>query len=128
MTQELRTLVLTLVECGHCGVAFGLSKDYQARRRNDHKTFYCPNGHNRYYPQQSREERLQDERDRLQRERDRQASKIDHLSRSRAALRGKVTLLKRRAASGKCPCCSKRFSDLASHMHDVHPGYGVEPE
>ncbi len=37
------------IECGKCGVSFGLSQEYQQKRQEDHCTFWCPNGHGRCY-------------------------------------------------------------------------------
>ena len=34
-----------MIECCNCGVHFGMTADYEARRREDHRDFYCPNGH-----------------------------------------------------------------------------------
>ena len=34
------------------------TKVFESERRNDHKTFYCPNGCPRHYPQESDKERL----------------------------------------------------------------------
>lgn len=48
----------------------------------------------------------------------------DHQERRARSLKGKVTLVKRRIAAGKCPCCHERFPDLAAHVAAKHPGYG----
>lgn len=44
------------VECANCSVAFCLPEDLHGRRKEDHKTFYCPNGHSNYYPQETAKE------------------------------------------------------------------------
>ena len=32
------------ITCGSCGVAFAMTSAFIEARREDHKTFYCPNG------------------------------------------------------------------------------------
>lgn len=38
------------IKCSHCGVQYCLTNDYIRNRRQDHATFYCPNGHGQHYP------------------------------------------------------------------------------
>jgi len=44
--------------CPSCGLWYPLPTHYEDARREDHKTFYCPNGHSCYYPQQTDRELL----------------------------------------------------------------------
>lgn len=37
------------VTCGECGLSFGLPDFYISNLRKSGKTFYCPNGHPRWY-------------------------------------------------------------------------------
>lgn len=39
------------VDCANCGTHFGLQKSLNARRTQDGKIFYCPNGHQNVYRQ-----------------------------------------------------------------------------
>lgn len=41
-----------------CGISWAAPKSFFDKRREDHKTFYCPNGCPRHYPQESKEEKL----------------------------------------------------------------------
>lgn len=50
----------------------------------------------------------------------------EHAERRVSALRGVVTRTKRSVGSGACPCCGKRFKDLADHMAEKHPKYAEE--
>lgn len=45
-----------------------------------------------------------------------------------AAARGQVTRLKRRAANGVCPCCTRTFADLKRHMANQHPDFTLESD
>lgn len=44
--------------CSQCGIVYGLPKEFAAARRNDHKTFTCPNGHPQYFPQETDADKL----------------------------------------------------------------------
>lgn len=65
MSTTTYTGTLIPRECS-CGVIYAITDRFEAARREDHKTFYCPNGCSRHYPQKTETEKL---RDRLARER-----------------------------------------------------------
>jgi hypothetical protein len=37
-------------DCAACGIEFQITKVLYARRKKDHRSFYCPNGHTLHYP------------------------------------------------------------------------------
>lgn len=123
MSQN-RILTLDLHECPSCGVVYGLTADYEDRRRQDHKSFYCPNGHNLSYSQESREEKLKRQLEATSSQLSRTQSQLTVTKRQKAAAKGQLTKTKRRVANGVCPCCNRTFADLAAHMHGQHPEYG----
>ena len=43
------TMTFTTVDCPNCGLTFAITKDFDNRRRDDHRTFYCPMGHSMSY-------------------------------------------------------------------------------
>jgi hypothetical protein len=123
---------LRIIECGHlsCGVTFALSENYARRRENDHETFYCPNGHSRYYPQKTDLELAKEQRDNALR----RATQLSGLltderdqhrrtERRLRSTRGVVTKTKQHIAAGACPRCHARFPDLKHHMEEKHPDY-----
>lgn len=125
-------VTLTTLECANCGVPFGISKDYEQRRREDHREFKCPSGHVNYFPQETDAERLRKQVAQLQTtvehkdaalatQRERNAA----LERSRAALRGVHTRTCNRVKHGVCPCCNRTFTDLARHMETKHPAFNA---
>lgn len=122
ITVEYRLVAIT---CGECGVSFGLGSEFIKARRADQRTFYCPNGHSRWYPPPKRteadrlREQLEAARSLATRERDRR----ERAERQRAAAKGQVTKIKRRVANGVCPCCNRSFADLQRHMAGQHPGF-----
>lgn len=127
------TVELAAVECASCGMTFGIAKDFQTRRRNDHQNFHCPAGHTNVYNAESEAEKIRRERDRLaqrvaerdddvRRERDARMA----AERSASAVRGQMTKLQKRAANGVCPCCTRSFTNLKRHMDTKHPGFGSD--
>jgi len=114
------------VECSHCAVAFALTRDFHAERLKDHRTFHCPNGCKQYYPQESTEEQLRRERDTEHEKNHGLQFRLEHANRSRAALKGQVTKIKRRVGKGVCPCCQQQFANLKGHMESNHPDWSEE--
>ena len=94
--------------CINCGIVFAVVKKYIDKRRKDHRTFYCPNGHGQHYSQMSKEEQLKDQLKHCQLDRDfwldehgREQEKRTSVERSRSSLRGAFTKLKKRLGNGK---------------------------
>lgn len=133
MATQQFTGVVEIISCGECGVPFGLDRDFMQERRKDHRTWYCPNGHSRHYPTENEAEKLRRE---LATVRDtakwyenayqNATSQNARLERVVSAKKGTITKLKRRAANGVCPCCTRTFGNLARHMATKHPGFGAD--
>lgn len=49
-TVEWASESYTRSACSSCGVIFYMPASYVQKRQEDHATFWCPNGHNQYYP------------------------------------------------------------------------------
>lgn len=123
-----------IIECAGCSVDFGIGDDFMRRRRDDHQTFYCPNGCWNHYPGPSAAEKeqkrlareLEAARSLAQRESSRRrdaeqtARRKDYEAR---AAKGQLTKTKKRVAAGVCPCCNRSFANLAQHMAGQHPDY-----
>ena len=105
--------------CG-CGVQYWLHVEHVKDLRRSHKTFYCPNGCSRHFPQKNKEEVLKEQlacaRNSLEYERRR----ADLGERRRRAAKGQLTKFQKKIARGECPCCGKQFNDLRRHMHAEH--------
>jgi Zn ribbon nucleic-acid-binding protein len=124
---------LELITCVRCGVAFAAPSDMLDRRRQDHESFYCPNGHNLSFPQQSDAEKAQAEAEKYkklyQQEQRYSADAISERNaaqRSLKATKAAHTRTKNRIANGVCPCCNRTFANLSEHMHMQHPDYTEE--
>lgn len=134
ITQSVDLEVRT---CCTCGISFAVPPKWIERRRDDHLTFYCPNGHHLHFPQESDAEKanrlLQQERQKLdqaladartQREaRVRAEADWHKASQSRDRARLKLKNARHRAAAGVCPCCGRTFHQLSEHMADKHPEF-----
>jgi len=127
-----REFSLVVIECGECGVNFGVPERFDEQRRESGGNFYCPNGHPRVY-RVTETDRLKQELARAaknleiaetqaRRERDR----CMVVERSRSALRGQVTKIRNRIANGVCPCCNRTFTDLGRHMITQHPEFAAD--
>lgn len=112
-------IALASVACSVCGVEFAMPESYDRRRREDHKTFYCPNGHLQYYPQKPEAEAL---REQLAAEQERTLA----AEQERDAARLERDRLQRRVKRGVCPCCKRSFMALRRHMATKHPDYPAE--
>ena len=128
-TVEASVSMLVL-GCVNCGMTFGITSDFERKRREDHQTFYCPVGHPQIFPGQSetdvlreqiRRERKRNERIAESRDAARQLAQSER--RRAAAAKGQVTKMRNRVARGECPmpACGQSFSDLHAHVTEQHP-------
>jgi hypothetical protein len=127
------TGALVAQECGDCGITFGMPADFRAKRIDDHKDWYCPNGHCRHFTGKSELEKARDELARVRGWYDQEQARaaelrqrIETKERQIAARKAVATKLRKRIAAGKCPCCHTRFKDLAEHMKAKHPKWSPE--
>lgn len=128
MSTITHTQTFTVFHCcsAGCGVAFALNDDFIHRRRNDRKTWFCPNGHEQWFPGETAADKAQRLAGQLDMERTRrqQAEKsADYATRARKAVSTRLRKVKQRVGHGVCPCCNRTFKALADHMATQHPGY-----
>jgi hypothetical protein len=57
MTTTIYTATIESLTCSECGIVYGLESTYRARRRKDHDTWWCPNGHGQCYRGKTDEEK-----------------------------------------------------------------------
>lgn len=134
MATQTFTDSLAVIDCGVCGVNFGISSTMHNRLKRSGDWFWCPSGHrihyyeSGYYKAQKEVARLKDrvilKDNALQSERRSHA----YTEKRRAAEKGAKTRIKNRVAKGVCPCCNRTFQNLARHMEGQHPDFtGAEP-
>ena len=49
---------LVLEDCCSCGIQFGVPASWLKKHKDNHTSFYCPNGHKLHYPGPSEAEKL----------------------------------------------------------------------
>lgn len=131
------TSTFTIIRCGECSVQFALNDGFVYDRKQDHRTWYCPNGHPRWYPTGSsdleiaRRERQGAERKavRLQADVDQARAEAEHQAAVARGYKGAFVQTKKRAAKGVCPVpgCRRHFVDVERHVASKHPDYMPEP-
>ena len=94
MSKLILESYFVVVTCAECGMMFAVPQIYKEKRKEDHKTFNCPNGHGNYFPQMSDEEKLREQLDHCQTNRDYWKDNYDSVTRSRSALKGVITKMK----------------------------------
>ena len=117
----------TIDHCSNCGITFAVPEGWYQVKRKDHTLFWCPNGHEQYYPAQSEEERLNKQVQELTTRCESAHAAREQLQRRLRAQRGQATRLRKRIAAGVCPACHRHFAQLQSHMSTKHPAYGGKP-
>lgn len=123
-------------KCANCGLQFCMPDDFMERRREDHHTFYCPNGHAQHYTDENKDQKIKNLEAQVKREQERTATEREktslirrekeHAERSASTYKGQVTKIKRRVKAGVCPCCNRTFSNLAAHMETKHKDFAKE--
>lgn len=109
-------------ECPSCGMFFGVTSDFQRRRREDGKSFRCPNGHSQSYSKP--------EIERLREKLAVRERRIEYLNNDLAYTNNQVraqkaakTRLINRIKNGVCPCCNRSFKNVRRHMKSQHPDF-----
>jgi len=116
----LATVVLSHRVCSECGITYGIPETFIEELQRSHKTFYCPNGHSRYFPDESdleKERRLKGYLEkRLKYE------ELDHqfTRNSLRSTKGAHTKTKKRIHNGVCPHCNRHFANVRRHMESQH--------
>ena len=118
--------VYTILHCASCNVGFGITASFEAARRSDCESFYCPAGHKQWFPGKTDEKRIEELKAQLATKDDllRSTQRANHkFWRLQRAAEGRTKALKRRIAAGVCPCCQRSFENLARHMKTKHPAF-----
>jgi len=125
VSTQTVTTTLTVISCDGCGVTFGISVGFYSARRDDHKTFYCPNGCRRAYSVRSETEQLQIDLRYARSARDAARDQATAAERSARAHKGHATRLRNLIARGVCPVpgCRRNFANVRAHMAAEHPNF-----
>lgn len=131
---EFQLISMFSVEhCCNCGMQFAMLRNYQDRRLEDGKQFFCPAGHPQHYTETEivkLKKQVEQERklkEWAQEDAKRARDSRGHAERRVIAMKGIITKTKKRVGHGVCPCCNRTFKQLAAHMKAKHPTYHEEP-
>lgn len=111
------------ITCGGCGVLWAMTTDFYNKKRSDHTGFSCPNGCNRVFSGETRESKLERQLARKQRQLEAEAGRALILEQQNKEVKGNYKRLRVRIQNGVCPCCSRTFENLASHIKTKHPDF-----
>lgn len=114
--------------CYECGVVFGLPDQLQDHLMENHRNFYCPNGHAQHYLAKSDKERLEEERRRhASTQEELRIARLEAATAERKA-RAKVKSLEKKALATQCLHCPRTIDParMRRHVETKHPG--VLPE
>jgi len=100
---------LVVQTCSSCGIQFGLPVHWNNKRREDHATWYCPNGHSQWYPSETD----------LEKERRKSQMLADQVRMEREQ-REKAERQLKRIEKGVCPKCNRCFKNVERHMKSKH--------
>ena len=109
---------LGMTNCYSCGTPFGVEKQLMANLRENHNTFYCPNGHAQSYVGKSEAEKL---REQLSREQTSLAIERN----LRLEAENKMNRLKSASAMVYALAASVPFQIFKKHMTCKHPKFSV---
>ena len=113
---------LQIMSCW-CGIKFAVPTNLHRRYTDrDQDSLYCPLGHS-CVPGVNKVKDLEGQLSRANARATAQFDRAEAISRSRAAVKGQVTKIKRRIFNGVCPCCNRTFQNLQRHMDSKHPKF-----
>lgn len=112
-------ITFNVIHCANCNLPFGVPEDFEERKRKTHEEFYCPNGHNNYYPYDNEAEKLRKELKRKEQELADEAIKKIQMQNQLEEVNRKL----RRLKNGVCPCCNRSFHNLQQHLKNQHPEF-----
>lgn len=124
------TVALMPYTCPECGGVYAFSEGYynEAQRLGGfEKCWTCPYCKTeRGFGGPSEVQKAKDMARRAEIRELAQRERAEHLERQRRGYKAAKTRVMNKIAKGLCPCCGKKFDDLAGHMAERHPDYAKE--
>lgn len=114
------TVTLVTIECYSCAIVFAAPEEWNNNRCNDHKSFFCPNGHSQSYVAKSEAQKYKEALEKEQREAAMLRERSIVAERKQTRAENSLNRYKKRAAAGVCPCCNRTVAQLAQHMKSKH--------
>lgn len=116
----VQRVTINALDCPACGVVFGITDEYEQRRRESGAPFYCPNQHYMSYGK-SKLHKVEEARDAAEARAGQLAVDNDQLANDLLDAAKEAKRLKRRATSGVCSECHRTFQNMQRHMATKHP-------
>lgn len=113
------TVDLVSVQCGKCGVTFGLPANFHRQCCEVGQHFYCPNGHCRVYGE-TEVKRLERELALEKSRHDQTKARLNTAEKAVATEKRKAARVQARVQNGVCPHCRRSFQNLRRHMQTKH--------
>ncbi len=130
--QTTYTGELVAVTCW-CGIRVGIPRELRAEQlrchdEGSHLAVWCPLGHEFIPGGESRADKLKRQLDAQEAQKRHLADQLEAAERSARAYKGHTTRLRKRAAAGVCPCCTRTFQNLQRHMANQHPDFAEKTD
>lgn len=123
MTLYVDNIEFKTQQCCNCHMVFGTTKRFELDRRNDRKTFYCPQGHPQAYTAgQDEASVLRREVERQKELREAEQARLARVEKEKGQLARAHMKMRTRVMNGVCPCCNRTFQNLLRHMQTEHEG------
>lgn len=123
MAVYVDNIQFSTMQCCSCHISFAVTARFEKDRRNDRKTFHCPQGHPQsFLAGQNEESRLRAEVERQKELREAEAARLQRIEGERNQIARAHMKMRTRVMNGVCPCCNRTFQNLLRHMHTEHEG------
>lgn len=125
MTKFVDNTWFVTETCCNCGMQFAMTEDFQRRRREDRKSFYCPAGHVQHYTGPSEAQKLKIELERKEQMLSAAQARAATAEQERQQITRAHRKMRERVMNGVCPCCNRTFQNLMQHMRSEHPDFST---
>lgn len=126
MSYFCGTEYFEVIHCCNCGVPFAIEQKQHNRLQDNHKWFYCPNGHSQHFTGPSEAQRLRADLERKTQMLDAATARADSAEGKLHRVSNSNRKMRVRIANGVCPCCNRTFQNLMAHMKSEHPAFSKE--
>lgn len=123
MTDIKVTRTIRSLNCGSCGILFGLEANFMTKRQDDGQSFYCPNGDEVSWNAVNAAEQTERDLKAAEAQLIAQGDQLRAAIRDAEEARAEQMRVRSRIAKGVCPCCNRFFRALHQHMQRQHPDF-----
>lgn len=114
---------LSTISCCECKGIFAVTDNAYRHYKDTGDTFNCPYCNTSQHYAKPEISVLKDRIKTLENTRKYYLEQLGKEKRSKIAIKGHHTRLKKRIFNGVCPCCNRTFKNLHLHMENQHPEF-----